>query len=285
MKIYRMLVFCVSIFAYNTPVQALQHYLAPLTFPSVPTVSQGCHARAQVYVSSSEQYVQALLHYQTWLFDSQLQFLSQCLDFPKPLPRACANAIREHAHRLTLNPQSVLHQPMCESLQASGTQTIVYHSVPHALVQGPLMLLPRSATYQTLVHELAHFAYFVDEYPLPKHLQKSQCSTQWYAPNMWRLSKEQWQTGRTTQLSPVAHLAQLAQYSDDPYTDVYTSWLAQFPDLADFVDQDCQHPDYVWLGLMADRFTFLRYNDINDIPGLYRYLWQTQLQQGRFAHY
>ena len=250
-----------------------------LIHPSFQQVAQDCQITPQVHVNSLSGYIRALELSNWYRHDNNMSFLPLCIDLPiKISSYECAIPVqavpenerftvhkthkasqrRAHCHNLTLSP---------------GSQNIIMTEQTKAYVRGAQMFLSENVAYSTFIHELAHFAFFAEEYPMRDELKTSQCrfpQDRFSAPNMWASPKGQVPT----------------QYaSKHPFTDLYKRWLKDEPQLAKYVHQACSSTTHNWYTLVPDKFTFLRYNDITYIPSVYKYMWQAQIRDGRVATY
>ena len=140
-----------------------------------------------------------------------------------------------------------------------------------AYVSAARMYLGFDDTYEVFIHELAHFAGFLDEYPMRVASAKYQCQIKRYAPN-------------------VIFESQLLGQSNHPYQQLFQIQLLTTSgtlrkDIEAFIFPGCQYlastpKQYL---LHPNQFNFLRFFDVAMIPYWYQYLWQQQVLTGRTA--
>ncbi|WP_438865024.1 sel1 repeat family protein [Neptunicella sp.] len=129
---------------------------------------------------------------------------------------------------------------------------VIFARQGKANVKNGIMYLDRQDSYQVFIHELAHFAGFVDEYPLSRHLAKQFCAMGKTIPNL------------------------LIEKNSQPLTlpkrwgDMDKSQLA--------LARTCDNSEYQAYKPIED-FTFMEFYDQGVIPPLYLTLWQQQLAE------
>ncbi|WP_416305086.1 hypothetical protein [Neptunicella sp. SCSIO 80796] len=132
------------------------------------------------------------------------------------------------------------------------THLVVFSSQGKANVNNGIMYLDQHDTYQVFVHELAHFAGFVDEYPLSTALAQQVCSLDNQLPNLVIKDVKKTQTptlpNRWQDVSP----AQMVKA------------------------RTCDNTRFQAYKPVSD-FTFMEFYDEGTVPGLYLSLWQQQL--------
>lgn len=147
-----------------------------------------------------------------------------------------------------------------------------YVTVEHrqtAYVSSARMYLGFDDTYEVFIHELAHFAGFLDEYPMRIAAAKFQCQMSQNPPN-------------------VIFEKQLVGKSNHPFQELFEIQLlsttgALRPDIEAFIFPGCQYlpktpTQYL---IHPNRFNFLRFFDVATIPYWYQYMWQQQVLSGR----
>lgn len=250
-----------------------------LVHPPFELFAKECIVSPIFHVNSVSGYIKALELSNGFRHDRNMSFLPLCFTLPTQIssyhcsiPKASVNqsaALTEDSTRSNL-PQ----RTQCHNLQLDAkSQNIIVAEKTKAFVNGAQMFLSEGVTYNTFIHEMAHFAFFAEEYPMRAELKAGQCrfpQDRWSAPNLWAVPKD----------------AKLANYySKHPFTDVYKTRLKAAPNRAMYLHGPCSSATEDWYTLMPDTFTFLRYNDITYIPSVYKYMWQAQLKSGRFATY
>lgn len=129
-----------------------------------------------------------------------------------------------------------------------------------AYVQNGLMHLDQSDVYSVFVHELAHFAGFVDEYAVSGNLAEQYCNSAHDAPNLLVLKQDGLETQDTD-----ANVQVLAthKWGED-------SMIAKSRTCASLAISTYKP---------SSDITFLEHHDTDHIPPLYLYLWREQLEQ------
>lgn len=272
------LVFLVLIVTSCT-ITSVQAGVKRLVYPAFEVFATECIASPIFHVNSVSGYIKALELSNSFRHDRNMSFLPLCIELPTNIssyhcviPKVSANkstALTESSARLKLRQRT-----QCYNLQLDAkSQNIIVTEETKAFVNGAQMFLSESVTYNTFIHELAHFAFFAEEYPMREELKVGQCrfpQDHWSAPNLWAVPKD----------------AKLANYySKHPFTDVYRTWLKEARNRSKYLHGACSSATEDWYTLMPDTFTFLRYNDITYIPSVYKYMWQAQIRAGRFATY
>lgn len=156
----------------------------------------------------------------------------------------------------------ILHQP-------KFTHLVVFADSGRAFVQRGVMYLDRADEYSVFIHELAHFAGFVDEYALSAALAQQHCSSS-YAPNIMIATSD----GRIDQ-------HKLKQWKDlDASSELRISEQGETnqPGFSISQSQTCKNVESTSFKPSAD-ITFLEHHDTNYIPQLYIALWQQELQK------
>lgn len=189
--------------------------------------------------------------YDDFVFDHTMRFLPVCLLPPM--------IVSDDSH----DQQNAL--PIFSS-QITAAQIVKVQAQGNAFVSDAVMQLAHSDTYQVFIHELAHFAGFLDEYPMSDAAARFQCNIARQAPN-------------------VIHASQLNDNNSQPhpYKDIFVAQLNLGASKISNIHIGCgQHEQHIQRYLLhPNDFTFLRFFDVSYIPYLYQYLWQQQVLQGR----
>jgi hypothetical protein len=148
-------------------------------------------------------------------------------------------------------------------LMARPTFSHLVVFAPHgkAYVQRGVMYLDRADVYSVFVHELAHFANFVDEYALSPSLAEYHCSHA-NAPNLMIESRV-----GDVDVNKLANWKALVSADENSQ-----ETLSIAP------SKTCKHATQNSLKPSAD-ITFLEHHDTNYIPELYLKLWQIELEK------
>ena len=145
--------------------------------PQAPNCAQTIQFVATTLVS----FIQATAFQDQFEKDKRLADLPLCVLPPIWLQKdslACSSNFDNEARLgCGLYPLSQLKTPL------SFTHMVVFAEQGKANVNNGVMFLDQSDTYSVFVHELAHFAGFVDEYALPESLANYHCSKN-LAPNL-----------------------------------------------------------------------------------------------------
>ena len=135
------------------------------------TERSGCHMRLQFVANSLESIMQATAFQQKFADDKRLEDLSICVNPPIWQDElSCSDNWQGH-HRLGCNIAPLI--PLAE--QTSFSHLVVFAQQGKANVHNGIMYLDLADTYSVFVHELAHFAGFIDEYPLSSQMAEIHC--------------------------------------------------------------------------------------------------------------
>ncbi len=149
--------------------------------PQQVSFQRPCAQRIQFIVSSEQSIKQAADFQQQFLQDSRLNMLPICIIQPlwvEPGQLHCGGDWLGRG-RLGCDLQELGYQ--LETL--SFTHLVIFADQGKANVHNGIMYLDSQDSYDVFVHELAHFAGFVDEYPLSKSLANEVCEGR-AAPNL-----------------------------------------------------------------------------------------------------
>ncbi|WP_371193353.1 hypothetical protein [Glaciecola sp. SC05] len=209
-----------------------------------------CSQQLQVVASSLETVVRANQIKRQFEQDERFEGLSICMNPVVWLPKnvlACKNqAINARINCDLKAFAEVLRPP-------NFTHLVVITDAGKAYVQRGVMYLDRADEYSVFVHELAHFAGFVDEYALSKQMASLHCGSP-TAPNLMVESEG-------GELNNVKMLK---------WQDASTEALSIAP------SKTCQRYDKAAYK-PSTGITFLEHHDTENIPKLYLSLWQQQL--------
>ena len=136
------------------------------------------------------------------------------------------------------------------------THLVIFTRQGKANVHNGIMYLDQKDSYDVLIHELAHFAGFVDEYPLSEELAERICQGV-EAPNLV--------------------FQQAGQSQPDTH---YWQQLGQSDKAPLSAAQTCNNHTTQAFKLSAD-MTFMQYHDLRRIPDTYLAAWQAALGQNR----
>lgn len=210
-----------------------------------------CSQQLQFVASALSSVVQALNFKRQFEQDNRFRELSICINPIVWLPKnalACQNESINARISCNLTGFARIKK------QPSFTHLVVFAETGKAYVQRGVMYLDRRDEYSVFVHELAHFAAFVDEYPLSHSMARVHCAAP-TAPNLIVSSESE-------------ALDQVA----------LQRWhLASEGSLALSVSRTCDRTEGVTSFKPSAAITFLEHHDTEYIPPLYLTLWQQQL--------
>lgn len=225
-----------------------------------------CEQKIEVLATSLESLVQANAFIERFKHDSRVVGLKICFNSPvwlTPDSLSCESGTREN-DRLTCDLSALSNTKMVPKF----SHLVIFEQEGKANVNNGIMYLDLADQYSVFVHELAHFAGFVDEYALPSQQAYYHCE-RLSAPNLIVL-------GEVT-YSPVAK----AQ-----------SWQNKLQALRG------SSPEEENLGFArsntcvqakirsfkpSQRMTFMEFHDVEYIPDIYVALWQEALKNQRMS--
>ncbi|QPG04368.1 sel1 repeat family protein [Salinimonas marina] len=209
-----------------------------------------CLQRIQMFATSLSSIERASELYTNFHADKRLQALPICLQRPVWLTQntlKCSNNWQK-TDRLGCDVR-----PLADAIEArDATHAIVVADLGKANVNNGVMFLDLSDSYSVMVHELAHFAGFVDEYPLGSAMASRYCN-----------GKE------------IPNLVFDGKLTYAPFTTL-THWQGLAPNLKIAPAKTCQGHDRQAYK-PSDKITFLEHHDSGVIPDLYLKLWRQQL--------
>lgn len=133
-----------------------------------------CSMRLQFIATSLESAVQASKFLTQFSQDQSLQSLPICINSPILLDQDLVNCKANWAGSQRISCQI---EPLVEvANQVVFSHAVVFAKQGKANVHNGLMYLDLADTYQVFIHELAHFAGFVDEYPIAANMANSICT-------------------------------------------------------------------------------------------------------------
>lgn len=222
--------------------------VAPVAWPPAGQ----CAQKIQMVATSLSSIERASQLYTEFTRDDRLASLPICLQPPIWMAEdeLTCSASWQGAERLGCDITMI--SDAIETRQA--THVIVVDDAGKANVNNGVMYLDLSDSYSVMVHELAHFAGFVDEYPLPDAVAEQYCDGR-SVPNLVVAGKltyaplsrvQQWvELDQQLQIAPSRSCAALGQTAYKP----------------------------------SNQITFMEHHDSGEIPPLYLRLWQQQLAE------
>ncbi len=234
-----------------------------------------CAQTIQFTATSLVSFVQATDFYKQFEKDKRLAGLPLCVLPPIWLEKNAfkCDANFENTGRLgcDLYPLSQLQT------QLSFTHLIVFSEQGKANVNNGVMYLDQSDTYSVFVHELAHFAGFVDEYALPEALANYHCGKN-VAPNLIlkTIRDEKEDAPLTESRYQPASRATIWEKALNAHNQLQTL-ESNNPVLHHIArSRTCKNTEFESFK-PTQQMTFLEYHDVPNIPRVYRTLWRQAL--------
>lgn len=233
----------------------VMHHFQPQTIASVTahswTKASQCHQRIQMFATSLSSIERASHLYQDWQNEKRLDNVGICIAAPLWIEDEAFTCSANYKQQGRLGCDL---RPLADAVEKrEATHIIVVSDLGIANVNNGAMFLDISDSYSVMVHELAHFAGFVDEYPLSRSAARKHCKVT-DAPNLVVDGKVtyrpvttalRWQqTGRLTGISESKSCEAIGQKAYKP----------------------------------SRQITFLEHHDSGVIPPVYLRLWQQQLK-------
>ncbi|GGD68112.1 hypothetical protein GCM10011357_23980 [Lacimicrobium alkaliphilum] len=222
---------------------------------TVITTGRRCAMHIQPVVTSLENMRQLMSLAEEFHDDKRLSDLPVCLLRPIWLSDNQLNcdANWQGNRRLGCDAAKLAELPLDDEL----SHILVLAPQGKANVHNGIMYLDLTDSYSVFVHELAHFAGFVDEYPLSSELAGQMCHPNLQPPNLiYTLSEEE-----------------LAQKVD--------KWRQANVDWELAKSRTCNnHPLQAYKA--SSRLTFMEYHDQAYIPPVYLALWKQRLNRKHY---
>jgi hypothetical protein len=213
-----------------------------------PSVERGaCSQRLQFLATSLHSLIQGEQFVTRFAKDARLQTLPICINpviWLRPYQLSC-QPDWQGGGRLGCNIADV--SPYLKKTNFS--HVVVFAGKGKANVHNGFMFLDSRDDYQVFVHELAHFAGFMDEYPLSRELAKASCETL-QAPNL-----------------------RVAPGESQPNA---TYWQGLKDDVRLSKARTCDNHGYQAYKPTAE-LTFMEFYDFNNIPDIYLAAWRQSL--------
>ena len=241
-------------------------------------VTRQCAMKLQFVANSLESIKQAVAFKAQFLKDKRLQSLPICINEPVWFDKntlSCEHfAINDY--RLSCDVGALAKA----FLPGDFTHTVIFAEQGKANVNNGIMYLDLADKYSVFVHELAHFAGFVDEYPVSEGLSERICEPGQSHPNILvRSLPKQRDAAQLTEKEIeegfFSDVDTLEERRDEPELDI--SYWQQFSNsLAMLKARTCNnHPNqaYKFVGKM----TFMEFHDQEYIPEMYINIWRARL--------
>lgn len=216
-----------------------------------------CKQRIQLFGTSLVTMTRADSIYSEYLKDSRLEGLSLCVNKPiwleKETLTCSANFQKSGLLGCNITPLAEVAK------RFDITHAVIFSAQGKANVRNGVMFLDITDAYSVFVHELAHFAGFVDEYPLSSRAASRLC----LADNIENFTPP--------------NLVVDGEITYQPYATV-GNWLAKSN--ASLVIAPSKTCDAIGAKSYkpSDLITFMEHHDTGRIPPIYLTLWEQQLQ-------
>ena len=212
---------------------------------------QYCAQKIQMFATSLSSIERASQLYEAFVKDERLRALPICMQTPIWLSQDSVECSSDWKQTGRMGCDIRQLEKPVESTRA--THIVLVGDAGKANVNNGIMYLDLSDSYSVLVHELAHFAGFVDEYPLPVEIARQYCAGE-KAPNLVV-------DGKITS-QPLATVMQWQAI--DKTVDIALSRTCNT------VGARAYKP--------SRQITFMEHHDSGVIPDIYIDLWKTQLR-------
>jgi hypothetical protein len=285
-----------------------EHQIEPLqSLLSVPVQGPNCAQTIQLVATTLVSFIQASAFKEQFEKDKRLADLPLCVLPPIWLQKdslVCSSNFENEARLgCDLYPLSQLKTSL------TFTHLIIFADQGKANVNNGVMFLDQSDTYSVFVHELAHFAGFVDEYALPDDLANYHCGKN-AAPNLLLsaspqailksgelldgeseiktknlLAEAKQSTNEEAQLSSTEaiksrYLPLARAYNWQKALDTHNELqvLESNKPVLHHISRSrtCKNSEYESFK-PTQQMTFLEYHDVPNIPKVYRTLWRQSL--------
>jgi hypothetical protein len=238
-------------------------------------INQNCSQQLQFVATSIDSAVQAKAFKDKFTKDARLESLPICIS---PITWLDKNQLRcelvdnrKHCDLIKLARKSFI---------PNYTHLVFFLDEGKAYVNNGAMYLDTADTYSVFVHELAHFAGFVDEYAVSKELAKQYCFIG-KAPNLAVINDEQLSDNESFQSwQRYHHELTTATLNMTAYR---KNDSADTPSLAISPSRTCSALN-VKSYKPSKKLTFMEYHDTRNIPPLYLLMWSDILEQTHQAH-
>jgi hypothetical protein len=219
-------------------------------YPANQFSDNSCVVKLQLIASTIPAIKKALSIITKYTSDARFQHLPVCVFAPVWLEYSQLSCSNDPEIRLNcqLAPLSALAK------QINFSHAIVIGQQGIANVNNGLMYLDENDDYTVFLHEFAHFAGFIDEYPI-KHAMAEQFCTPGWAPNL------------------------VFQQQIPKLNDTHFGKYSQYHKTLKITEaQTCKNMK-VRAYKPVDATTFMEHHDIGNIPDIYIQIWQERLSK------
>lgn len=213
-------------------------------------IRSNCSIKIQIVALSLEGLVNATSFQQKFSQDNRLETLPICMNAPVLADPKDVTCDKHWQGQKRLGCAPLELETLVE--KAEFSHLVVIAEQGKANVNNGIMFLDLADNYSVFIHELAHFAGFVDEYPLSTGLAENYCVVE-NAPNVV-IAKEQ-------------ENLELADMSE---------WLSSADEIVLSPARTCNnHSNQAFKPVRE--MTFMEFYDQSNIPDLYLRLWRQAL--------
>lgn len=216
-----------------------------------------CKQRIQLFGTSLITMTRADSLYSQYRKDERLAGLSLCVNKPiwleKETLTCSANFQKSGLLGCNITPLAEVAK------RFDITHAVIISAQGKANVRNGVMFLDITDAYSVFVHELAHFAGFVDEYPLSSRAARRLC----LADNIENFTPPNLVVDGEITYQPLEMVDQWLMQSD-------TSLVISPSKTCDAIDAKSYKP--------SNYITFMEHHDTGRIPPIYLALWEQQLQ-------
>lgn len=238
-------------------------------------VTRQCAMQLQFVAKNLESVKQAVSFKNQFYADKRLKRLPICINEPVWLEQGQLNCKHYAAndYRITCNVTKLgsLFEPK------DFTHLVVFAEQGKANVNNGIMFLDLADQYTVFVHELAHFAGFVDEYPLSEKMADHICDTQATHPNIVIRKRESKKLKAQVQIEQAFddEVKAIAKETSLDALDL-SYWQGFTNSLSMVKSRTCNnHPNQAYK--FVSKFTFMEFHDQDFIPPLYLDIWRSRL--------
>ncbi|MBF7072649.1 sel1 repeat family protein [Glaciecola sp. MH2013] len=239
---------------------------------NVPPEGPHCAQSIQFVATNLRSFAQAIAFKNNFDDDARLSTLPLCVMKPIWLKKGQINCDANYQGQARLGCN--ISRISAWKTPLNFTHLVIFAEQGKANVNNGIMFLDQSDTYSVFVHELAHFAGFVDEYALPTDLANYHCSKN-TAPNL--LLKDE---SAETDESSINYLPESRALMWKTALDAHNT-LQKLESRQPVLHRIAKSATCKNLGISSfkptQQMTFLEYHDVRNIPRVYRTLWRQRL--------
>ena len=238
----------------------------------VPSSLENCSMQLQFLATNLESMRQAVEFRSRYNKDKRLDSLPICINEPIWVN---SKQLTCHHHAINKNRITCEVGKLANYFQPGDfTHLVVFTEQGKANVNNGIMYLDLADQYSVFVHELAHFAGFVDEYPVSEKLAEHVCNPQQVHPNILVQAPVAQEEATEEVLQEITEGIKEAKVEQKPLDLSY--WQQFGESLALSKSRTCNnHPNQSYK--LSSRLTFMEFHDQQHIPPLYLKIWKDRL--------